>query len=587
MSEGTQRRLAAIVSTDVVGYSRLMGADETATLAAMRAHRAELVDPEVARHGGRIVKTMGDGLLLEFPSVVNATQCVLEVQRAMAERNQNVAEDRRITFRVGVNLGDIVIEGEDIHGDGVNVAARLQENSAPGGIALSGIAHEGLGTLIDTTFEDGGQQQFKNITRSIQVWYWMPDSSSAAPTSPVRCDPPAQPDRQSIAVLPFTNISGDPEQDYFADGLAEDLITDLSKLAGLTVIARNSSFTFKGRHVDVKETARLLGVRNILEGSVRKMGSRLRINAQLIDGISGGHLWADRYDGNLEDIFDLHDEILDKIVAALEVNLTRRDNERVKHRSTENVEAYDLFLRGRTKFYAMTLDTFIEAGRLFQQAIEIDENFVPPYTFLSFMQCSGWLFMWPGLPGDLAVAYSYAEKAISIDGLSGMAHTRLGWTQLWMGQHDAAIANLEIGVDLDPGNAEGYAYLAEALNYAGEPEQALEMTQKALENDPMLPPNCQFHLGHSYYLLGQFDDAAEAISRALIATPEFPPGHLVLAAVYSELGRTDAAANEIRILGDVVPRYSLEEVARLYPHRPPAVKQRLLVSLGKAGMRPS
>lgn len=235
----------------------------------------------------------------------------------------------------------------------------------------------------------------------------------------------------------------------------------------------------------------------------------------------------------------------------------------------------------------MTLDTFIEAGRLFQQAIEIDESFVPPYTFLSFMQCSGWLFMWPGLPGDLADAFTYAEKAIAIDGLSGMARTRLGWTQLWMGQHDAAIANLELGVELDPASAEGYAYLAEALNYAGEPERAVEMTQKALENDPMLPPNCQFHLGHSYYLLGKFDEAAETISRALNITPEFPPGHVVLAAVYSELGQMDAAANEVGILGEVAPAYSLEEVARLYPHRPPAVKERLLAALGKAGMRSS
>lgn len=304
MSDGRQRRLAAIVAIDVVGYSRLMGADETATLATLRVHRTELVDPKVAEHGGRIVKTMGDGLLLEFPSVVNATKCVLEVQRAMVERNESVEEDRRITFRVGVNLGDIITEGEDIHGDGVNVAARLQENSAPGGVALSGIAYEGLGTLVDTTFQDGGQQQFKNITRLIQVWHWTPDSSLAVPTSPLRSDLPTLPDRPSIAVLPFTNIGGDPEQEYFADGMAEDLITDLTKLAGLTVIARNSSFTFKGRQVDVKEAARMLGVRNILEGSVRKMGARVRINAQLIDGVSGGHLWADRYDGDLEDIFD-------------------------------------------------------------------------------------------------------------------------------------------------------------------------------------------------------------------------------------------------------------------------------------------
>jgi tetratricopeptide (TPR) repeat protein len=265
--------------------------------------------------------------------------------------------------------------------------------------------------------------------------------------------------------------------------------------------------------------------------------------------------------------------------------LTRRDNQRVKQRSTDNVDAYDLFLRGRTKFYTMTLDGHEAAGRLFQQAIERDKNFVPPLTYLSFMQCSHWLFMWPGQQGNLADALAYAEKAVAIDAGSGMARTRLGWTQLWMRQHEIAIENLRRGVALDPTNGEGYAYLAEALNYAGRPERAVEMTQKALENDPMLPPNCQFHLGHSYYLLGKFAAAAETISGAMKLMRNFPPGHLVLSAVYCELGQMSAAANEIEILRDLTPNYSIKQIDRLYPHQLAAVKQRFLDTLGTAGMR--
>jgi TolB-like protein/Flp pilus assembly protein TadD len=417
----------------------------------------------------------------------------------------------------------------------------------------------------------------------VQVWRWLADGAPA-PLSRGQ-EPLAPPDRPSIAVLPFTNISSDAEQEYFADGLTEDLITDISKLAGLTVIARNSSFTFKGRQVDVKEAARTLGVRNILEGSVRKMGTRVRINAQLIDGISGSHIWAERYDGDLADIFDLQDEIRDKIVAALEVNLTQQDSDRSKHRATVNIAAYDLFLRGGTKFFTMSPDGFVEAEQLLRQAIETDGNSALPYNYLNFIRLAGWIFIWPDQSGGLDGALAYAEKAIALDDKLGMARTQLGWTQLWMGRHDAAIANLERGVELDPANAEGYAYLAETLNYTGEPERAVEMTQKALENDPMLPPNCQFHLGHSYYLLGRFEEAAETISGALKIVPEFPAGHLVLAAVYSELGQLEAAATEIEILSELTPEYSVKEIDRIYQHRPAAVKQRFLAALGKAGMR--
>jgi adenylate cyclase len=315
MAGGTQRRLAAIVSADVAGYSRLMGADEDGTLEALKAHRRELVDPKVAEHRGRIVKTTGDGILLEFASVVDAVRCCVEVQHAMAERNAGTPEDRRMLFRVGINLGDIIIDGDDIHGDGVNVAARLEALSEPGSIAISGNVHEQVQGKIDVQFIDDGAHGVKNIAKPVRVWRWSPMQTSTTSAVGVVSDGALPlPDKPSIAVLPFENMSGDAEQEYFADGMTEDIITDLSRFENLFVIARNTSFTYKGKRVDVKDVARELGVRFILEGSVRKAGTRVRITAQLIDGQDGGHLWAERYDGALEDVFDLQEQVTRQVV---------------------------------------------------------------------------------------------------------------------------------------------------------------------------------------------------------------------------------------------------------------------------------
>jgi len=344
MVEGTQRRLAAIVSADVVGYSRLMGVDETGTLAALRAHRSALIDPKIAEQGGRIVKTMGDGLLLEFPSVVNAVKCVIEVQQGMAERNEGIDEVRRITFRVGVNQGDIIIEGDDIHGDGVNVAARLQGIAEPGGVSISDRVHEDVRNRLDAVFEDTGEQDLKNIARPVRVWRW---ASGATVVSESKTgDPtPTLPNKPSIAVLPFENMSGDPEQEYFADGMTEDIITELSRFDDLFVIARNTTFTYKEQRVDVKEVARELGVHFILEGSVRRAGRRVRITAQLIDGQDGGHLWAERYDGALEDVFDLQEQVTSQVVGSIAPRITEAEIERVGQGEREFDEAYDLAWR--------------------------------------------------------------------------------------------------------------------------------------------------------------------------------------------------------------------------------------------------
>jgi adenylate cyclase len=338
MSE--QRRLAAIVSADVAGYSRLMGRDESGTLAALKALRQEVVDPAIAKHGGRIVKTTGDGLLLEFPSVVNAVRCAFEVQQAMAAKIADVPEDRRITFRIGINIGDIIVDGDDIFGDGVNVAARLQEIAEPGGICISTRVHEDVRDRLDTVFDNGGVQTLKNIARPVQVWRW--SAGTSVPSRPVSA-PTALPlpDKPSIAVLPFQNMSGDPEQEYFADGMAEDIITALSRFKSLFVIARNSSFAYKGKSPDMRQVGRELGLRYVLEGSVRKAGNRLRITAQLIDATSGVHAWADRFEGSLEDAFALQDEVTVKAVAAIAPRVQRAEIERARRRPPGNTDAYD------------------------------------------------------------------------------------------------------------------------------------------------------------------------------------------------------------------------------------------------------
>jgi TolB-like protein len=583
--ERTQRKLAAILAADVVGYSRLMGEDEAGTLAALKQLRSELIDPTIADYHGRLVKLMGDGALVEFASAVDAVECAVHIQSEMSHRNADTPENTRIQFRIGVNVGDIIIDGDDIYGDGVNVAARLEGAADPGGVCISEDAYRQVNGKIDHAFGYLGERTLKNIAAPVRAYLWRDGQVSDARMPDAKAEGLAPNHKPSIAVLPFNNMSNDPDQEYFADGISEDLITDLSKLEGLTVIARNSSFTFKGRQVDVKEAAQTLGVRNILEGSVRKMGNRVRINAQLIDGITGSHIWADRYDGSYEQIFDLQDEILEKIVAALEVNLTGRDRDNITHRSTVNTEAYDLLLRGRTKFYAMNPAAFMQARDLFQQAIDIDPEFADAYVYLSFIEMVGWLFILPDLGDDLREAHRLAEKAIALDDRLGMARTQLGWIQIWMREYDLGIANLERGVEIDPTNAEGYAYLAEGLNYAGDPERAVEMTRKAQEYDPVLPPNCQFHLGHSYYLLGKFNEAAETISGALKLAPEFLPAHIILAAVYTELGQMDMAEKEIEIIGNLLPEYTVAEIDRIYPHRPTEVKSRLLGALGQAGMR--
>ncbi len=523
MSEGTQRRLAAIVSADVVGYSRLIGVDETGTLAALRAHRAELIDPLIAEHGGRIVKTMGDGLLLEFPSVVNATQCVLEVQRTMVERNEGIEENRRITFRVGINLGDIVTEGDDIHGDGVNVAARLQENSAPGGLALSGIAYEGLGSLVDAAVEAGGQHQFKNIARSIQVWRWSPYGSTAAPAVATTSAELQLPDKPSIAVLPFDNMSGDPEQEYFADGISEDIITALSKFRWFFVSARNSTFAYRGTAINIKQIGQELNVRYVLEGSVRKAGKRVRITAQLIEAQSGNHIWADRYDRDLEDIFDLQDEIQQAIVAAVEPELVSAEFQRASKKSSDDLAAWDLLQQAMWHLNQRNEEDTSRAVKLFEETIARDSSMARAYSGYSRTLINMIGYGWSRKPEEhLRKTKELALEAVRKDDSDPFNHDALGRVFSFHNDPENAIREHRIALKLNPNSAYTHWGLAEALRMADRHEEALTHLEEAIRLSPRdsLLFMTESYKGLSLESLGRIQEAENAFLRGVSLRPD-------------------------------------------------------------------
>jgi adenylate cyclase len=369
--ERVQRRLAAIMAADAVGYSRMMGRDEAGTLARLKSLRSEFLHPKVAEYGGRIVKTTGDGTLIEFPSAVDAVSNAVDVQRGMAVRNASLPEEQRIQIRIGINVGDIIVDHEDIHGDGVNVAARLESIAEPGGICVSSIVNESVGNRIDVAFVDGGEVRVKNIDRPIRVWTWRPDADPSSVQPGPKTAAPALPDKPSLAVLPFTNMSGDPEQEYFADGIAEDIITELSRLPWFFVIARNSSFSFKGKAVDVKKIGAELGVAYILEGSVRKAGNRLRINAQLIEAATGNHVWAARYDREIADIFEIQDEINQAIIGAVAPEFVSAELRRTRQKDPADLSAWECVMRGRSHVWKFGREDSLIARRLFEQAMTL------------------------------------------------------------------------------------------------------------------------------------------------------------------------------------------------------------------------
>ncbi len=577
-----ERRLAAIFAADVAGYSRLIGADEEGTLARLKAHRRELIDPTIAEHQGRIVKTTGDGVLAEFASPVKAVRCAIDVQYGMAERNAGVPEGQRIEFRIGINLGDVVVEDDgDLYGDGVNVAARLENIAEPGAVYISRTVRDFVDGTPELVLEDLGERELKNIARLVQVFRIAPPQAVGA----AQAGPPAVPHKPSIAVLPFTNMSGDAEQEYFSDGISEDLITDLSKISGLFIIARNSTFAYKGRSVKVQEIGRDLGVRFVLEGSIRKAGNRVRITAQLIDAGSGGHLWAERFDRELTDIFATQDEVVEKIVAALAVNLTQGEAQRLRRRGTASVEAYETWLRARELLSRSMREAIAQAKAMYRRAIEMDPNFAAPHAGLSLATISDYVSDWAADPEEaLDEAERWARRALELDDQEPVSHMALGNVMLWRRNHDGALAEFGRMIALDPNFAQGHSATGLALMYAGRAAEALEAFAIAKRLDPHSPSIVLHFVAQANFSLGRYEAAAEHLLERIARTPATDSSRMLLAACYGHRSRVDEARAAWAGLMKVNPDFSLAQRARVLPYKEPRDFQRIAEGLAKAGL---
>ena len=592
MSEN--RKLAAILAADVVGFSRLTGADEDRTLARLRALRSDLIDPTIAVHKGRVVKRTGDGAIVEFRSVVDAVRCAVEIQNAMVERNAGVPEDRRIEFRIGIHLGDVVEEVDgDLMGDGVNIAARLEGVAEPGAICLSEDAYRQVRARLDLAVSDLGQTKLKNIAETVRIYSLQVGlPAMAKPAEPVEPKPeekaparPALPDKPSIAVLPFANMSGDAEQEYFADGISEDVITALSKLSQLFVIARNSSFTFKGKNVHIGEVGKSLGVRYVLEGSVRKSGGRVRITAQLIDAVTGGHLWAERFDRDLTDIFAVQDDVTTRIVSALALNLSPRERQSIAAEHTDNQEAYDCFLRGRELWWRHSREGNYEAEMLLRRAIELDPRFAPAFAFLAAALVNSYVNGWSALPMQaLDEAEKTARQAVQLDERNPYALWALLITRLWARRHDEAQSAAEKMILFNPSFAEGHTALGIILHYAGRSEEALKHFDRAVALDPLCPDMWLHFQAQATYQLGRYPEAVGLLKRRILRSPETDASRALLAACYGQMGLIEEARDAWRELMRVNPDYSVEQRRKVLPYKSPDDFARFVEGLRKAGL---
>jgi TolB-like protein len=585
--ERVHRRLAAILAADVVGYARLVRADEAGTLARLKALRAELVDPVFAKHEGRIVKLMGDGILAEFASVVDAVAAAMEIQHAMAARNLDDPEEDRIAFRVGVNLGDVVIDGDDIQGDGVNVAARLEGLAEPGGICVSGNVYEEVRDRIDAAFADLGEREVKNIDRPVRVWRWSAAPTASTTESPNDTDTLALPEKPSIAVLPFDNMSGDPEQEYFADGITEDLITALSKIRWFFVIARNSTFRYKGQAVDVPELGRELGVRYVLEGSVRKGGNRVRITVQLIDAASGRHVWAERYDRELDDVFALQDEMTETIVRAIEPELGSVERERAMRKSPGNLDAWEMLQRGLWHHYRFTKEDNAQAQVCFRRAIEADPNFAQSLAALAHARYWDALFAFVGdTEAALAEGLEYARKAVLLDDREPFAHFALGRVQSLRGELDAAISALRQAIERNPNFAHAYYGLGLTLVFDGRPSEAVEQIDTAIRLNPRDPSIWTFMAGRSMalLLLRRLEEAVDGGRQSARMAAAGFWAHAVVASALGHLGEERDAAAALADAYRSNPNFSEDFIRSVFRFRVPEDLDFYLDGLRKAGL---
>jgi adenylate cyclase len=596
-----ERKLAAIFSTDVAGYSRLMGNDEEATIRTLTASR-QIISSLIQHYRGRVVDSPGDNLLAEFASVVDAVRCAVEIQHALKEKNAELSPQRQMQFRIGINLGDVIVEGERLYGDGVNIAARLESLAIPGGICISGTVYDQIETKLALTYEDLGEQAVKNIAKPVRVFRVVMDATTAAfaeqlvlrraqherestpvilspstssgqalskgaqlkrrgglllaglvliaatfvtiryfsfptNTQPLAPSPQAAPaalplpDKPSIVVLPFDNLSKDPEQDYFSNGITEVLTSDLSRISSLFVIARNTAFTYQGKPVNIQDVGKELGVRYVLEGSVQKAGEHIRIVTQLIDTTTGGHLWAQRYDRPLQDLFALQDEIVQKIVTTLKLQLTLEEQGYIVRKRTDNLEAYDAFLRGTEYYYRYTKETNAQARQLFEKAVALDPQYAEAYGWLGLTYWAEWGFRWSAAPETLKRALALAQQAAALDDSLPGAHSLLSNVYTSEQQYDQAITEGERAIALDPNYADSYAVQANVLNSAGRPEEALQLVEQAMRLNPRYPFWYLLQVGLAYQMTGRYAEAIAVQKEVISQNPNFY-AHLQLASSY-------------------------------------------------------
>ena len=588
-SDKVIRRLSAILVADVVEYSRLMAANEGATLAALKLHRRELFDPKIGEYHGRIVKLMGDGILAEFSSAVEAVQCAIEIQEGMAERNATVDEDSRLDFRMGVNLGDVIVEGDDIYGDGVNVAARLEGLAEPGGICVSLAARDQVLDKVPIKFADFGEQQVKNLPRPVRVFGVLLEFQSVVESRKEANSIVATQvsDKPSIAILPFTNMSGDPEQEYFSDGIAEDITTGLSKNRSFFVISRGTSFKYKGATIDVSKIAQELAVRYVLEGSVRKAGNRVRISAQLSDAPVNHQVWAERYDRDLEDIFAVQDEITQNIIGSLAPGIMSAEIQRAQRKEVGNLEAWDLIMQAHWHIRQFTKDDTIKARGLLHQALELEANNAIALSDLAFAAHFEALFGWSDDPiGTFDIVGDAARKAVAADDQNAMAHTALAIFELFSNRHDDAVRRLHTACDLDPNLVFARGYLGVTYAFGGDYDAAMPHIQQTIQMSPRDPLLVIWHvvMGWASLVAEQYQQAVDFAKQAIEHNPEFTDSYSVLAAGHGQLGQLDEAGAALEQLLIRMPGLTANDKRLQRPFKRAIDRQRFVEGLIKGGL---
>jgi TolB-like protein/Tfp pilus assembly protein PilF len=585
--EREQRKLAAIVAVDVAGYSRLMGLDEEGTLRALRGHRTELVDQALAEHGGRIANTAGDSMLIEFPSAVGAVRCMFVIQDGMVVRNAAVPKDRQVCFRIGVNVGDVIAYGDDLLGDGVNVAARLEGECLPGGVCIADDTYRQVKGRVEFEAKFLGELRLKNIADPVRAWQWLPRSHSQAVEEVSRPGASGQKraEQPSIAILPFDNMSSDPEHEFFAEGIAEDIITALSKISQMRVIARNSTFAYKGKAMDLRNVAEELGVRYVVEGSVRSGGKRLRITAQLIDATDGSHIWAERFDRTIDDLFDIQDEITKEIVSALQVNLTDGETAFVMARGTNDIEAWQLCVRATELILRLNTSDYLEARTLAERAIKLDPNYAYAWATLGFT------WWWDGRLGYTGDAESkflradeYAQKAMALDSSVSWVIGLRTMVAAPLGRYDEAVEEARRGVALYPSNADIRCFLGVSLSHATQYEEAIQHLRAAMASNPFYPTWYLNSYSISLRALGRLDEALEIADEVIEREPTHLQSRLTRAFVYQQQGQLPQARAAVLEIQRIAPNFRVQHLHGLLMLRDQAEIERVADSLRAAGL---